>query len=101
MAQHKSGGLTSQHDIELFRAWKKTFPHYKWLRAEVDRDGLTLIDTTSSTGVESLHFPNAICGFNGTGPQATVTILQEADFGDPETLSREVFGNQKVVFTRE
>lgn len=101
MAQHKSGGLTSQHDIEIFRAWKRTFPSYAWSRAEVNRDGLTLIDVSPAIGRETLHFPNAICGFNGTGPQATVTILHEAGFGDVETLSREVFANKEAVFTRE
>lgn len=101
MAQHESGGLTSQHDIEIFRAWKKTFPGYTWPRAEVDNyAGLTLFD--DSAGVEiSLHFPHALCGYGGVGPHATITILQEAGYGDFETLSPKIFNNTKVTLTRQ
>lgn len=101
MTQHESGGLSSQHDIEIFRAWKKALPGYTWVRAEVDRyNGLTLFDT-SSNSVCSLRFPNAICGYGGEGPHATVTILQEAGFGDFDTLSSIVFSDMKASFTNK
>jgi hypothetical protein len=101
MTQHESGGLSSAHDIEIFRAWKKALPGYTWSRAEVDRnDGLTLFDDSFGT-VCSLHFPNANCGYGGEGPHATVTILQEAAFGDFDTLSPIVFNNMKTSFTNK
>lgn len=101
MTQHESGGLSSAHDVEIFRAWKKTLPGYAWSRAEVDRtDGLTLFDYEYGL-TTSLHLPQAICGFNGEGPQATVTILQEAGFGDFEELSPIVFNNTKASFTKK
>lgn len=100
MNHHESGGLSADHDVEIFRAWKRAFPAYAWEKAEVDRHGgLTLFDHSYGM-VTSLHFQHASCGFEGTGAHATVTILQEAGFGDVETLSRTIFTEEKAKLTK-
>lgn len=103
MAHHESGGLSSLHDVEIFRAWNKSFPEYVWTRAEVDsRYGLTLFVDLRRDEQLSLHFPHAICGFlGGIGPGATVTILQEAGFGDTDTLEALIYRNAAASLTKE
>ena len=96
--KHESGGLCSEHDIEIFRAWKKALPGYVWNKAVVTYEhGLTLIDEDQDA---QLHLPNALCGYGGTGPNATVTILYEAGFGDKGTLENLVFNQNPVILSR-
>ena len=100
VAEHKSGGVCSAHDIEIFRAWKKAVPGYDWNRAAVDRhEGLTLFDDRDTYTV-SLHFPNANCGYGGEGPHATITILEEAGFTPIDEIRTAVFTKMSAEFTR-
>ena len=78
---YEANGLTSDHDVEIFRAWKRTLPGYVWTRAVVNRfDGLTLY--TGDDQAIALHFAHALCGYEGSGPHATAVILDEAGFGE-------------------
>ncbi len=101
--RHEAGGLSSEHDIELFRAWKKAMSGYTWNRAVVDQyKGLTLYyDQDEDTTVE-LHFTNTSCGYKGTSCLATRTILAEAGFGagDPDGLWVDIYTNTHFEFTR-
>ncbi len=99
---HQSGGQSSRHDVLLFRAWKEGVSDFVWNRAMVDKhDGLTLFYERDDY-VDTLRFPHAKCGWSGTGPQATVTILTEAGFGvdDPDQLEADVYTNDSCEFTR-
>lgn len=99
VACHESGGLSSAHDIDIFRAWKKS-SGLSWNRAEVERyGGLTLFDDHDGY-TDSLHFPHALSGYRGEGPLATVTILTEAGFGSSEELSAEVFCKTRVKLNK-
>ena len=95
---HEAGGLSSAHDVEIFRAWKRALPAYDWSYAEVDHDrGLTLFSNNYGEATR-LHFAHAICGFDGTGPKATVEILVEAGFGPLEHVEVAVFNQQEATF---
>lgn len=99
---HEAGGTSSAHDIELFRLWTKMHPEQDWKRAKVDRfDGLTLYEDKGSYTM-GLHFANSVCGFIGTGPRATVTILHEAGFAGVEDLEAAVYehGETTMRFKR-
>ena len=98
---YEAGDLTSDHGVEIFRAWKKSLPGYDWTRAVVDRyDGLTLF--TDDEFSASLHFVNALCGYGGSGPHATAEILHEAGFGELGELLGTVSSgaNTKLSFTK-
>ena len=97
---HEAGGLTSEHDIEIFRAWKLTFPRYTWNRASVDRfDGLRLFQAHIGA-CSILHFSNANCGDRSEGSRATVTILQEVGFGSREELEAKLWVRMHENFSR-
>lgn len=98
---HEAGGLVADMDIEIFRVWKKTVPGYDWLHAEVDHyEGLTLYCEGTSGIKSGLHFSHALCGYGGTGPQATVSILLESGFGSRQDLEAEVFNYRKIYFDK-
>jgi len=101
--RHEAGGLTSQHDVEIFRAWKKALPSYTWNRARVDQyEGLTLSYDQDDDMTVELHFTNANCGYKGTSCLATQTILIEAGFGvgDPDAVWVDIYTNTHIEFTR-
>ena len=77
---YEANGLTSDHDVEIFRAWKRALPGYVWTRAVVERHGGLTLYTDDEQAV-SLHFAHALCGYTGSGPHATAIILDEAGFG--------------------
>lgn len=92
--------VCSQLDVEMFRAWNKTL-YYNWDQAVVDRNkGLTLFSENLSGFATALHFSNALCGYCGEGPGATVTILVEAGFGPREHLEAVIFSEMQAEFTK-
>lgn len=101
--RYEAGGLTSNHDFQIFLAWRTALPGYTWNRASVSRnDGLVLYyDQDEHTTIE-LHFANAICGLRCQGAYATRDILLEARFGvaDPEELASTLYAYDNCHFTR-
>ncbi|MGH7218254.1 MAG: hypothetical protein ACREGE_02330 [Candidatus Microsaccharimonas sp.] len=97
---YEAGGLSSDHDLEIFRAWQKAMPGYEWVYAKLDRyEGLTLFDTSHGMTI-GLHFAHALCGYGGTGPHTTVQILVGAGFGHQERLEAQVFSEQQLTLTK-
>lgn len=92
--------VCSELDIEMFRAWRKTLST-TWAKAVVDRNtGLNLLSEERTGYVTALHFSNALCGFRGDGPQATVTILEQAGFGPVSYLEKQVYSQQHATFVK-
>ncbi len=97
---YEAGGLSSDHDVEIFRAWKKSMPGYVWSYAKIDRyKGLTLFDSSHGMTI-GLHFAHALCGYGGTGPHSTVQILIEAGFGHREHLEAQVYEQEHITITK-
>ena len=99
---NEANDLSPDHALEIARAWRRALPEFDWNRAEVDRyEGMTLYDANPESGyTTTLHFLNAISGYEGSGPIAAVAILHEAGFGDLQTLRDRVFTSQHCEFTR-
>lgn len=78
----------------------RRFRHFKgfdWSKAVVDRyDGLTLFAAEEPVAI---HFRTALCGYKGSGPAATIEILEAAGFGSPEELGHQI--NSSVHVTLE
>lgn len=92
-----SDGRSTWEDVANFKAIQGGDSHLEWKRAEVERfGGLTLFAEEQGQEYE-FHFPNALCGYSGTGPLGTVEILREAGF---EIDEADVFDNQDVVFIK-
>lgn len=71
--------------------------HRSWRTADVYRfNGLTVTDSEG----RGLHFQTALCGYIGSGPNATATILELLGFGEKDALlplvqNNEVYSLQK------
>lgn len=83
-------GSTSSEQLEYFRRYTKEHPDVVWTSAEAHRyDGLTLFRQDGDT-LHVMRFTAALCGFEGTGPSAAISILTEAGFGHFEHIEHRI-----------
>ena len=83
-------GSTSSEQLDYFRQFCKDNPDFVWTSAVAHRfDGLTLFRQDGDV-LHMMHFTAALCGFEGTGPSATISILVEAGFGHFEHIEHRV-----------
>ena len=100
---HEMGDRDSYESVELYHEWAAAHPNIHWTEASVDRyDGLMLsgVDSTNPADQVGLHFACALCGYGGSGPIATVDILEVAGFGPRERLEAIVFKQTEVLISR-
>ena len=100
---HEMNDRYSDESVELYREWAAAHPNIRWTEASVDRyDGLMLsgVDSTNPADQVGLHFACALCGYGGSGPIATVDILEVAGFGPRERLEAIVFKQTDVLISR-
>ena len=63
-------------------------------------DGLVLLEVSEESNPNGHHFRTPLCGYEGTGPRATVEILEMFGFGNEITLYDEVLKKPSCKFTR-
>ena len=63
-------------------------------------DGLVLIEGEVTNTATGHHFRTPLCGYEGTGPRATVEILEMFDFDNEVTLYDALLRKPSCKFTR-
>lgn len=89
---YRINGQTPDEQLRSFRLLQQSHPDLVWQRAEATRhDGLTLFTEMGCGKKIALRCPAALCGYDGNGPSAAVSILVEAGFGHREHIEADIY----------